>query len=139
MEMNGITVINKPVEAVYAYVMDLSNDKNWRAGIDESGWRSDGSTVVGSVGYSRAGNNEIEWRIIDFQEGESIRWELLSGPLAGQGGYRLVNVKGGTEFTLLADIEPQGLVKLLGPLFGWMGRRRNQADVEKLKEILEAG
>jgi len=39
---------------------------------------------------------------------------------------------------LVADVEPAGVYKLLGPLFAWMGHRRNQADVEKLRDILEA-
>ncbi len=49
-----------------------------------------------------------------------------------------MSVEGGTQFTLVSDVEPTGMYKLLGPLFGWMGRRRNQADVEKLRDILES-
>lgn len=63
---------------------------------------------------------------------------MLNGPILGRGGYRLKAVEGGTEFALLADVKPAGFYRLLGPLFGWMGRRRNQADVEKLKQILES-
>lgn len=138
MEMNATTRIDRPVEAVFAYVIDFSNDVNWRAGAPASGLRSEGPFGPGTVGYSRVGDVEAEWRVVSYVENESAEWELISGPIKGRGGYRLVPVDGGTEFTLLADVEPAGAYKLLGPLFGWVGRRRNQTDVEKLREILES-
>jgi hypothetical protein len=138
MEMNGTTIIRRPVETVFDYVIDLSNDANWRTGLDESGYRQGQSLGVGAVGYSRAGDQEVEWRIETYMPGQRVEWQLLNGPFLGRGGYQLKPVEGGTEFTLLAEIEPAGIYKLLGPLFRWMGQRRNQADVEKLRDILES-
>lgn len=138
MEMNGTTLINRTVEAVFAYVNDVTNDVNWRNGVTDSGLRSGESLGVGAVGYTIAGNVEVEWRVDSYVPGESVDWTLLNGPFLGRGGYRLAPVEGGTQFTLVSDIEPSGAYKLLGPLFAWMGRRRNQADVEKLRNILES-
>ena len=76
--------------------------------------------------------------MVSYIAGESVDWELLDGPYRGSGGYRLVPVDGGTQFTLVADVEPAGVYKLLGPLFAWVGRRQNQADVEKMRDILES-
>jgi hypothetical protein len=81
---------------------------------------------------------EVDWEVLSAVPGESVDWELLNGPFKGRGGYRFVPVDGGTQFTLVGEVEPTGLYKLLGPLFAWMGRCRNQADVEKLRDILEA-
>jgi hypothetical protein len=138
MELNGTTMIARPVDTVSAYVMDVSNDVHWRTGVTGSGLRSGQPLGVGSIGYTVAGNREIEWRVISYNPGESVDWELLSGPILGRGGYRLVPVEGGTQFTLVADIEPSGIYKLMGPLFAWIGRRQNQGDVEKLRDILES-
>lgn len=138
MEMNGTTVIGRPVDTVFAYVSDVSNDVHWRTGITESGLRSGEPLGPGVTGYSRAGEAEAEWRVTSYNVGESISWDLISGPYRGSGGYRLEPVDSGTRFTLVADIEPSGFYRLLGPLFGWIGRRQNQADVEKLREILES-
>ena len=138
MEMNGTTVIGRPVDTVFAYVNDVSNDVHWRTGITGSGLRSDQSLSLGSIGYARVGDEEFEWRVVSYIAGESVDWELLDGPYTGSGGYRLVPVDSGTQFTLVADVEPVGVYKLLGPLFGWIGRRGNQADVEKLRDILES-
>ena len=138
MEMNGTTVIHRPVDTVFAYVNDVSNDIHWRTGVTGTRLNSGQSLGPGSIGYTRAGDVEIEWRVVSYTAGESVDWELISGPFLGRGGYRLVPVDSGTHFTLVADVEPSGVYKLLGPLFAWMGRRRNQADVEKLREILES-
>jgi hypothetical protein len=138
MEMNATTMIERPVETVFAYVIDFSNDVHWRAGAPESGLRSDEPFGLGTIGYTRAGDVESEWRVVSYVENERASWELTSGPFLGSGGYRLVSVDGGTQFTLLSDVEPAGVYKLLGPIFAWVGRRRNQADVEKLREILES-
>jgi hypothetical protein len=138
MEMNGTTVIGRPVDAVFAYVNDVANDVHWRTGVTASGLRSGQSLAPGAIGYTRVGDVEVEWRVLSYVAGESIDWELLNGPFRGRGGYRLVPVADGTQFTLVADVEPSGVYKLLGPLFTWIGRRRNQADVEKLRDILES-
>jgi hypothetical protein len=138
MEMNGTTVIGRPVDTVFAYVNNVSNDVHWRTGVTKSGLRSGQSLAPGAIGYTRAGDVEAEWRVVSYIAGESIDWELFSGPFQGRGGYRLVFVDGGTQFTLVAEVEPSGVYRLLGPLFAWMGRRRNQADVEKLRDILES-
>jgi hypothetical protein len=67
-----------------------------------------------------------------------IDWEFIEGPFEGRGGYRIEPDGDATRFTLVADIEPSGAMKLLGPIFGRMGRKQNAADVETLKQILES-
>ena len=138
MDMNGTTIIHCPVEEVSNYVLDVSNDANWRYGVDASGIRSGDSLREGSVGFTRVGKAEVEWKVLSLIPGESVAWELLNGPFKGRGGYRFEPVDGGTRFTLVSKVEPTGLYKLLGPLFRRIGRRRNQADVDKLRSILES-
>jgi hypothetical protein len=138
MGMNGTIVIGRPVDVVFDYVSDLANDANWRTGVDESGWKSGEPLSPGAIGYTVAGDQTAEWRLLSYVVGERADWEFVSGPLEGRGGYRLVPVEGGTEFTLVADVKPTGWLKLLGPVFTWVGRRQNQRDVEKLRDILES-
>ena len=47
MEMNGTIMIRRPVDTVFAYVINFSNDIHWRAGAPESGLRSGQSIGVG--------------------------------------------------------------------------------------------
>ena len=140
MKMDATTTIARPVETVWAYVGDPTNDVNWRTGITESGMHSDGPVGVGSVGYVRVGDAEARWKVISYTAGSSVSvdWEFLDGPYRGTGGYRLVPVDVGTEFTLVADVEPTNWLRFLGPIFPWIGQRQNQRDVEKLRDILES-
>ena len=134
MKMDATVRIARPVETVFAYVGNPENDVHWRTGVTESGVYSDQPLGLGSIGYARAGDQETKWQVVSYTAGTSVDWELIDGPFRGRGGYRLVPDDGGTKFTPVADLEPSGLFKLMGPLFTWMGRRRNQADVEKLRQ-----
>lgn len=138
MKMDATTPIARPVETVFAYISDPTNDVHWRTGVTESGLYSDGPLGLGSIGYARAGDAEAKWKVVSYTAGSRVDWELMDGPYRGSGGYRLVPADGGTLFTLVADVEPAGWFKLLGPIFPWMGRRQNQRDVERLREILES-
>jgi hypothetical protein len=138
MEMSATILIGRPAKVVWDYVIDTANDANWRTGVVESGLQSDEPVSVGSVGYTLAGNQKAVWRLTAYVAGKSVDWEFLSGPLTGRGGYRVVPVDGGTQFTLVADVEPTGWLRHLGPIFTWIGQRQNQQDVERLRDILES-
>ena len=71
MEMNGTIVIDRSVDTVFAYVIDFSNDVHWRAGAPESGLRSDQPFGPGTIGYTRVGEVETEWRVVSYVENES--------------------------------------------------------------------
>ena len=86
----------------------------------------------------KVGKQVGRWKVTAIEPGVFVDWDLTEGPYAGSGGYRLEDAGGVTRFTLVADVEPQGFLRLLGPLFARMGRKQNQADVETLKGLLEA-
>ena len=138
MNLSATTVIHVPAEAVYAYVSDPTNDAKWRTGVTESGLTTDPPLGLGSEGYVKAGNKVARWKVTAIDPGVSVEWDLTEGPYGGSGGYRCEEIEGKTRFTLVADVEPRGFLRLLGPLFARMGKKQNQADVEKLKHLLEA-
>ena len=138
MDLSATTMIHVPAEEVYGYVSDPANDVNWRTGVTASGLTTDPPLALGSEGYVKVGNQLARWKVTEIAPGGSVDWDLTEGPYAGSGGYRLEDIDGNTRFTLVANVEPRGFYRLLGPLFARMGRRQNQADVEALKELLEA-
>jgi len=113
-------------------------DANWRTGVDESGLQSGDPLGPGAIGHTRAGKLTAHWRVVSSIPGKNVDWELIGGPYKGHGGYRFVPVEGRPEFSLVAEVEPSGWLKLLGPVVVWIGRRQNQADVERLRTILES-
>lgn len=138
MEMHATTIINCPLEKLSAYVLDVSNDTHWRYKVDESGFRSGDALSPGSIGFTRVGELEVEWKILSSDAKSMVEWEFLNGPFEGRGGYGFNPVEGGTQFTLISHVEPTGFYRFLGPVFRWVGRRRNKSDVEKLRNILES-
>jgi hypothetical protein len=138
MDLSATIVIERVPRDVYAFVADPSNDVHWRSGVTDSGLSTPLPLGVGSEGYVRVGDTEARWRVVGFTEGSSVDWELLSGPIRGTGGYRIEPDGEHTRFTLRADVEPRGAMRLLRPLVKRMGMRQNQADVERLKQLLEA-
>jgi len=138
MEISATTIIRRPPEKVYEYISDVANDVRWRNSVEESGWRSDPPVGLGSIGYANAGKIKTVYRITVLVPFKQVEWEFIKGPFKGRGGYRLEAVEAGTRFTLMADIKPLGAMKLLGPLFYWIGRHSNQKDVETLRRIMES-
>ena len=135
--------IDRPPVDVFGYVMDVSNDVYWRTGVVEAAFTSEPPVGVGTDGFDRVDANGrsavSEWRVFEWEPGSHARWNLVSGPISGTGGYICApDGDGGTDFALEAHIRPTGFYRLLGPLFGLMGRRQNRTDVAKLKSILES-
>lgn len=126
---------------VFDFVMDVPNDAEWRTGVVEAAFTSGGPLAVGSTGYDRVDTNgrqmKSEWEVYEYQIGSHVKWNLVSGPIAGTAGYLCEAHGAGTRFTLEAHIKPVGLLRLMAPIFGLIGRRQNRRDVAKLKRILE--
>jgi hypothetical protein len=133
--------IDSPTATVSAYVMDVPNDSEWRTGVVEAAFTSGTPIGVGTTGFDRIEANGREvvstWTISDYEPGLHARWTLDSGPIRGTGGYVCDPIATGTVFTLEARVKPTGWYRLLGPIFGMIGRKQNRADVQKLKAILE--
>lgn len=141
MNISATTIVNRPANEVFEFVMDVPHDAQWRTGVVEAAFTSDNPPGVGTTGFDRvqANGREMvaEWTVFDFVDGQRARWTLDSGPIKGTGGYVCEELPSGTQFTLEADVKPSGWYRLLGPIFGMIGRRQNHADVQRLKAILE--
>jgi carbon monoxide dehydrogenase subunit G len=137
MDLSATTTIDRTPEEIFEFISNVRNDTQWRTGVVESGLRSDPPIGSGAVGFARAGKIETVYRITTFEPPRRVDWEFIGGPIHGRGGYRLESAGSGTRFTLVADVAPSGVMRLLGPLFGRIGRRQNQRDVETLREILK--
>ena len=142
MDMSATVLIDRTAPEVFDYVCEIRNDANWRTGVVEAAMTSSEPMGVGSTGFDRgvARGKTVEsgWRVTEFVAGSVARWDLVTGPYKGTGGYICEEAGGRTKFTLEADVRMGGFLALLGPLVAIIGRRQNRKDVEKLKAILES-
>ena len=143
MNISATVDIGRPPREVFDYVMEVPHDSQWRTGVTEAAFTSEPPLGVGTTGFDRVEGNGREmvatWTVIEYQPGVLARWTLDTGPIRGTGGYICREAGDGTRFTLEAIVKPAGWYRLMGPVFGMIGRKQNQADVEKLKTILETG
>ena len=141
MDLSATTVIKRPAADVFDYVMEVPHDARWRTGVVEADFTSETPLGVGTTGFDRIEANGREmvatWTVFEYEPGAFARWTLDSGPIDGSGGYICEEAEDGTRFTLEAHVKPTGAYRLLGPIFGMIGRKQNRGDVQKLKVILE--
>jgi hypothetical protein len=141
MNITATIDIARPATEVFDFVMEVPHDSQWRSGVVEAAFTSDGSLGIGTKGFDRVEANGREmvstWTVFEYDPGVLARWTLDSGPIRGTGGYICEQVGDGTKFTLEAIIKPTGWYRVMGPIFGMIGRKHNKVDVQKLKAILE--
>jgi hypothetical protein len=141
VNLSATVIIRRSARDVFDFVMDVPHDAQWRSGVVEASFTSDGPVVVGTTGFDRieANGREVvaQWTVSEIEPGRLARWTLDDGPIRGSGGYICEQVGNDTRFTLEAFVRPVGAYRLMGPVFGMIGRRQNRTDVQRLKEILE--
>jgi uncharacterized protein YndB with AHSA1/START domain len=142
MKMAESVEINRPAEAVFAYLSDVRNDANWQQTVVEARVTSEGPMDVGSTGSHRVRfmgmTDDYGWRVHEFDPPNRASWTFVSGPMSGQGGYVLEGTGESTKMTWTGDVQPHGFRRLLAPVMGPMFRKQVRRELETLKGILEA-
>jgi uncharacterized membrane protein len=131
--------IGRPPEEVWNYVVDVSNDTQWRTGVTEAQWDSGPPYGVGSTGIHTAeGIDVMTWRIAEWEEPRIMSWDVTGGRFkGGHAGYRIEAEVDGSRMTLHVRV-PRGILMRILLLFMKGRIRRDLAkDLAKLKVILE--
>jgi len=116
------TVIDRPIEAVFAFLADGENDPKFSPRVLEIAKTTDGPPGVGTVYASTVKDagmkTKREYKLTEFQPPTRIRWAEQSKNLitANEGGYDLAPEGAGTRVTIYNVLEGHGLGKLLEPL-----------------------
>jgi hypothetical protein len=126
---------------VAAYACDPDNATRWYANIESVEWRSPRPLAVGSrlefvalfLGRRLAYTYEVREHVI----GERFVMSTAQGPFPMETTYTFEDAPGGSRMTLRNRGEPSGFAKVGAPLMERAMRRANQADLRRIKEILE--
>jgi uncharacterized membrane protein len=135
-------VINRPVEEVFEYMLDIHKVAQWRSGLVESEKTSEGPTGVGStwrevetfLGRKMDSTNEMT----EFEANKRFSYKATSGPIPLEGGFTFESVEGGTRVTASFDTELGGFFRLAEPIVMRMARRQMEADFANLEDLLES-
>ena len=144
MDVEESVVINRPLEEVFDYVADRENLPEWSSPVqevrsetqgplDEEGTRF--TTVAKYLGRSF----ETSFEVIIHDPPHRHTDRSMGGPFPQEYTHIFEEVEGGkTRLTEVTKGEPGGFFTLAGPLLEIAGRRQFRADLETLKDLLEA-
>jgi uncharacterized protein YndB with AHSA1/START domain len=141
VRIEGDIVINRPPEEVFDLVADERNEPRFNPRMRRAELITKGPIGVGSrfrAEVASAGR-PIEM-VIEYTGFERPRRLASTTRMASMVvGYTLTfePVAGGTRMRWSGDLEPHGILKLLGPLVAWMGRRQERRIWAGLKRLLE--
>ena len=135
-------VINRPVEEVFAYVVDPKNTAQWAGPVIEAEKTSEGPIGLGTtskrVTQFLGRTMEGTYEIIEFEPNSYYRDKTTSGPVPMKSRISVESVKDGAKVTIEGTIEAAGFFKLAEPLISRMAERQIATDVQTLKDMHEA-
>lgn len=136
------TMINRPIEEVFAVLSDLENDPKWRREWVEARQMSEGLIGIGTqfslFGEFLGRRNEMVYEIIRYEPNHLTAWKTVSGPLPLTFQRTFERVDGGTQVIFQYEGEMRGFLKLIKPLLISAGKRALQGDFPGLKAFMES-
>ncbi|MGZ4849108.1 MAG: SRPBCC family protein [Halobacteriota archaeon] len=142
--------IEKPVEEVFGFVAEGENGPKWNSAVKSVRKISEGPVNVGTK-YSMIrqlpkGSAENTYEVVEYEENKKISIKIISGPTPFLYRYRFKPSDKGTELSLDAEAEKEGLTEVLGtkariaPEFVLRGfvKRGVEENLQMLKSLLES-
>jgi carbon monoxide dehydrogenase subunit G len=140
----GSAVVDRPIEQVFDFLADGTNDPKFSPRVLEIAKATDGPVGVGTVFKSTVKDAGMktnrEFEITDFEPPTRIRWAERSKNqvTAPEGGYDLAPEGGGTRVTVYNVLEGHGIGKLLAPLALRSARKGADQFAQSIKAAVEA-
>jgi uncharacterized protein YndB with AHSA1/START domain len=133
--------IDRPVEDVFAYVTDVTNDSAWHTDVLEARKTSEGPIGIGTIWHTRfrptMGISEGDMEVVSFEPNRMQVMRGQIGPMQPTLTYLFEPSDGGTKFTRRVQIKVSGMMKVMQPLIGMMLPKQNRGFLANLKRVLE--
>lgn len=132
--------LNRPVEQVFAFLMDISKLSTWQSNLIKTESLTEGPLHLGSRfrEIRRLGRkeSEIQGEIIAFEANKHFETKTLTKPQVTV-SYSLEAENGGTRLTHRFVMLTDGLMRLFEPIIANSIKKESVSDFETLKHILE--
>jgi uncharacterized protein YndB with AHSA1/START domain len=138
------TVIDRPIEEVFAFLADGENDPKFSPRVLEISKTTDGPPGVGTTYASTVKDagmkTQREFKLTEFDAPTKIRWAEQSKNLvtASEGGYDLAPEGNGTRVTIHNVLEGHGPGMLFAPLALRAARKGADDFGRAIKSAVEA-
>ena len=142
MRTHNTVFIARPVEAVFAFVADLRNERRWQPEITEVRVTSAGPVGPGStfIEVRRTLGVELTWTfdVVAFEPLRCIGIRSTSGRLPYAGRRWFAAAPGGTLVTEEGELTLPRVLRPLGGTLAALSRRPVAQAYDNLKRLLEA-
>jgi uncharacterized protein YndB with AHSA1/START domain len=136
------TLIDRPVAVVAAFAGDPTHAPEWYADIKSVEWETPPPVAVGSrmafVAHFLGRRLAYTYEVRELVPNERLVMSTSEGPFPMETTYTWSDEGGKTRMTLRNRGEPSGFAGVVAPIMAMMMRRANQADLAKLKALLES-
>jgi len=140
-EFTIVTVIHRPVEEVFAALVDMDRMPLWAPGLSEVRITSDGPLEAGSTMLSRViflGRSfESQMVCTSLTENKNFATRSTAGPIYLETDAVLEPVGGGTRVTSTYRGESRGFFRLAEPLVVRLSKKYWETAAENLRALLE--
>ena len=141
MIQHEVTIhLDKPVEQVFAFLMDTSKLSTWQSNLIKSEQLTEGPLRTGSrFREVRRINNketEIQGEITALEPNKHFETKTATKPQA-MVSYSLDPEQGGTRLKYKFVLITSGLMRLMEPMIASSIKKDTESDFETLKRILE--
>jgi uncharacterized membrane protein len=142
LKIETSTIINRPVEDVFAVVSNLENDPKLSSMSLEVKKTSEGPIGVGTIWrvvqkfLGRRIESEVE--VTEYEPNRKIAQKSITGPIPSAVIVTFEPIEGGTRVSFALEMEVGGFFKLAEPLVKSMAKRSIESDNANLKDMMEA-
>src|SRR5215216_1896676 len=142
--MESTVLIERSVEEVFGFVLDLTNIPTADPSVRSVEKTSEGPIDAGTTFLMRqeappVGKvREATVRYRAVEPNRSIEFEAMVGPIAPTASLTFEQANGGTRVTFRGEPNPVGPLKVISPLISYQGQRMWERRLARLKSTLEA-
>ena len=140
--IESTVMIGRPVEEVFAYVLELEqNGPSWAPDLESVEQTSEGPVGAGTT-FRQVQNvmgkrRDTSLEFTAVEPNRSIEARAMLGPIAPRARVTFEQSDGQTRVTVKGEANPRGAMKLLTPLVKRQGQRMWDARLAQLKRVLE--
>jgi uncharacterized membrane protein len=142
--MESTVIIERPVEEVFGFVVDLTNIPSTDPSVRSVEKTSEGPIEAGTTFLMRqeappVGKvREATVRYTALEPNRNIEFEAMVGPITPTARLTFEQADGGTKVTFRGEPNPVGPLKAISPLVSYQGQRMWDKRLAGLKSTLEA-
>src|SRR5262245_4808497 len=142
LKIETSTMINRPVEEVFAMASNPEDGPKWSPGLVEAKKTSEGPIGVGAtyrlVRMFLGQRVEGEVELTEYEPNRKFTQDSKGRPFSVESQWTFDTVEGGTRVNVSIEAEPGGFFKLAEPLLRSFTKRTMESELANLKDLIEA-